>query len=258
MIARILLIALLCFIIYLLIRWFIRTPPQQVKQRLKQAGLFFAGGAVIVLALTGKLHWLFALLGGLIPFAQRLFTLFKGYQMFKNVASQFKTRPGGPTPGSAGTNSQKSTITTAWLKMTLDHDSGDLYGLVLTGRFRGKQLEEMPLPELIALLADCRTQDEESANLLETYLDRRFGEQWREQFHHEHTSDETAARSAADISLDEAYEILGLNPGASLDDIKTAHKRLIQKLHPDRGGSSYLAAKINKAKDILVAHLEEV
>jgi len=255
MYSRLIIIALFLFAAYLLVRWFIRTPPQQVTRQVKKSGLYIIIAIVAVLAVTGKLHWLFALFAGLIPFAQRLFGLLRSYQMFKGMAGQFKNMSGMGNRGNTQSSGQQSTITTAWLKVSLDHDSGDLSGMVLEGRFRGKHLEEMPIDELILLLADCRTQDEESAPLLETYLDRRFGEQWREQFDHQSTSNQQQTANGADISIKEAYDILGLAQNASADEIKQAHKRLIQKLHPDRGGSPYLAAKINKSKDILMAHL---
>ena len=142
--------------------------------------------------------------------------------------------------------------------MTLDHESGDLYGTVLKGRFRGKLLDEMAIEDLVTLLADCRVEDAESAAVLETYLDRRFNESWREQFHQEQTHGDSSGSSSggADINIEEAYDILGVPQSASLDEIRSAHKRLIQKVHPDRGGSPYLAAKINKAKDIIMTHLK--
>ena len=246
---RLLIIVVILCALYWLAKWFIRTPPKQVAKRFKQSALIIVAALLMVMALTGKLHWLFGLLAGLMPFAQRLFALLRGYQMFKNMAGQFQKKTTTP---------QQSTITTTLLKMTLDHDSGELSGIVLNGQFRGQQLNDMPLEMLTTLLADCRVQDEESTTLLETYLDRRFGEQWREQFeqpagsqsHHQYQSD------SANMAINEAYEILGLSADATTEDVKTAHKRLIQKLHPDRGGSAYLATKINKAKEILMDHLQ--
>ena len=251
---RLLIVVLILVALYMLVKWFIRTPPQQVKKRLQQSGLIFVAAILIIAAATGRLHWLFGLLAGLIPFAQRLLALLRGYQVIKNLSGQFKNKTAN---SNSATQGQQSTITTPLLKMTLDHESGELYGLVLEGRFRGKQLEEMPIEELISLLADCRTQDEESATLLETYLDRRFGDTWREQFGHEDTGNGKNGGSSANITLEEAYEILGIQPGASIDEIRYAHKRLMQKVHPDRGGSPYLAAKINQAKEIILSHLNK-
>ena len=251
MISRLLIVLVILAAIYFLIRWFINTPPAVVKQRGKQAGIALIIGIFAILAVTGKLHWLFALLAGLIPFAQRLLSLLRGYQMFKNIAGQFKTNPSSAN----NTTGQQSTLTTSFLKMTLDHDSGELIGVVLSGQFRGQLLQEMMLDNLLLLLSDCRIEDEESATLLENYLDRRFGNDWRDQFHQGASSN--ASTPSTEMSLEEAYAILGVAATDSTNDIKLAYKRLIQKLHPDRGGSSYLATKINQAKELILRHRGE-
>ena len=70
----------------------------------------------------------------------------------------------------------------------------------------------------------------------------------------QHQNDQQSTRTRRQsISKQQAYEILGLKPGCSRDDINRAHKRMMQKMHPDRGGSDYLAAQINQAKDILLS-----
>jgi hypothetical protein len=56
----------------------------------------------------------------------------------------------------------------------------------------------------------------------------------------------------AGIGREEAYEILGLQPGATKEQIKAAHRRLMQRVHPDHGGSDYLAVRVNQAKDLLL------
>jgi DnaJ family protein C protein 19 len=57
---------------------------------------------------------------------------------------------------------------------------------------------------------------------------------------------------SATMSREEAYEVLGLHPGASETDIREAHRRLMRGAHPDAGGSDWLAARINQARDILL------
>lgn len=147
----------------------------------------------------------------------------------------------------AGSTSHASTVQTQFLHMSLDHHSGNMQGQVVMGQFQGRQLTDLSLRELLFLWQECQ-QDPQSAAVLETYLDRTH-DNWRETPFQEQDNPDTAQPKS---STQEAYEILGLQPGASKVDIKAAHRRLIQRLHPDHGGSSYLAARINWAKDVLL------
>jgi hypothetical protein len=143
-----------------------------------------------------------------------------------------------------------STVRSAFLDMTLDHDSGTMTGTVSAGRYAGKALDELTEPSLRELLEEVAG-DGDSVALLEGYLDRRFPG-WRE---HVEGDEAPRARSAADTSAmtdKQAYEILGLSAGASETEIRAAHRRLMKAVHPDQGGSTFLAAKINQAKDWLL------
>ena len=136
--------------------------------------------------------------------------------------------------------------------MTLDHDTGAMDGTVLEGHFAGMRLQELRPPELLALLRECRAEDEEAARLLEAYLDR-----VRANWHDEMAGEETRSSpppSSPDVTVEEAYAILGLAPGADAEAIKAAHHRLMKQLHPDHGGTDYLATKINRARDVLLHH----
>ena len=135
--------------------------------------------------------------------------------------------------------------------MSLDHDSGTMDGEVLRGRFAGRRLSDLDVAQLIDLLAECRGADGQSASVLEAYLDRTWGPDWRKNEGAE-TGDQEGPLPNGGMTTAEAYEILGLQPGASEETIIEAHRRLMQRLHPDRGGSTYLAAKINQAKDLLL------
>ena len=134
--------------------------------------------------------------------------------------------------------------------MSLDHDTGAMSGTVLRGRFAGMRLDELSRAELVALLRECRTEDEEGARLIEAYLDRSDPD-WRDELRRRRAGS-APHMGSADVTVEEAYAILGLAPGADAEAIKAAHHRLMKKLHPDHGGSDYLATKINRARDVLL------
>jgi hypothetical protein len=154
--------------------------------------------------------------------------------------------------GERAGGARSSEVVTDTLRMHLEHASGELDGDVLRGPYAGRSLASLGLSELLDLLADCRREDPRSVPLLETYLDRREPD-WRA--HVAGQGAEGAGQQAgAAGAMDEATacSILGLSPGASAEEIKAAHRRLMTKLHPDHGGSSYLAAQLNQAKDFLL------
>jgi hypothetical protein len=143
---------------------------------------------------------------------------------------------------------QMSRVRSNFLDMTLDHDSGAMAGTIVAGRFKGTSLDALELSVVVGLLAEF---DEESRNLLAAYLDRR-NPRWRENVDNGAAAGSRGATRAGKMSEEEAYQILGLQPGASADDISRAHRSLMKKLHPDQGGSTYLAARVNEAKDVLL------
>ena len=169
-------------------------------------------------------------------------------------AAQFMRNLGGPSKG------QTTGVETRFLRMNLDHDSSILDGMVLDGQFRGRRLSELQPSDLSELLRECRVEDEQSATVLEAYLDRTYGGSWRsgeEQGGGAGPESNQQGRrsspwSGGTMSRDEALEILGLQSGATKDAIREAHHTLMKKNHPDQGGSNYLATKINQAKELLL------
>ncbi len=145
---------------------------------------------------------------------------------------------------------RKSQVRSAHLEMTLDHDTGDMDGIVLTGTHQGQMLSELDLIELFNLSAEFGD-DAESVKLLETYLDRAHAN-WRDTANENSTSNQGMSPDTSRISRDAAYRVLGLKPGASEDDIREAYHRLIKRVHPDHGGTAELAAQINEARDRLL------
>jgi len=144
-----------------------------------------------------------------------------------------------------------SFVRTAMLEMELDHDSGSMNGIVLAGHHEGAVLDDMAEITLLSLAKEMQGTDRESAELLQAYLDRRMPG-WRDDMEPDTGARQAGAGQSGSMTHKEAYEILGLEPGASAVDIRKAHRRLIQGVHPDVGGSSFLAARINEAKDLLL------
>jgi hypothetical protein len=154
--------------------------------------------------------------------------------------------------GSVRQSGSDSRVKSDWLEMKLDHDSGKLSGRVKRGQFAGRSLDDLSLDQL-RLLAGAVAGSPDSASLLEAYLDRRFPG-WREDFQGDGNARARGAADAGAMTDKEAYEILGLLPGAAEAEIRAAHRRLMKAVHPDSGGSTLLAAKINQAKDRLLGN----
>jgi DnaJ-domain-containing protein 1 len=134
------------------------------------------------------------------------------------------------------------------IEMRLDHDTGAMSGAVLAGAYAGRTIETLSRPELLALRDELSRDDPDGVNLLEAYLDRRFAG-WREA---DEGEGEPRRRAAAGMTRREALEVLGLQEGASAAEVARAHRALMKKLHPDHGGSTASAARVNQAKDVLM------
>jgi len=226
-------------VLYILFRRAQAVPPHKRRAEFIKLGLAAAVVVVVALTLTGRMHWIgIAFTGLLVAFRQLMPTLIR---MFPMIAAS-------RAAGTAG-KGQSSTVETALLRMQLDHDSGDLQGEVLKGNFAGWFLKEMNREQLQELLDYCRREDQDSAQLLDSYLQQRFA---GERPFGQGDGANPGSTDSNGMSRKEALSILGLAEDASNEDIVAAHRKLMQKLHPDRGGNDYLAAKINQAKDFLL------
>ncbi len=230
MLARVLLIAAALIGLYLLFRRLRRSPWRR-----------WAGQAAITVGVTGFLLLLtmrggaevaLPLLLGLVPLLIRWLNA---------------RRPALPNDADAPS---ESTVTTRFLNMTLDHRTGAMQGQILEGRFTRRSLGELSLQELLALRQECLA-DPQSVAVLETYLDRHAEPGWRDEAQH-HDSQTRSNAASAVMSRAEALQILGIASDATRQEIEATYRRLMQKLHPDHGGSAYLAAQLNRARDVLL------
>ncbi len=225
-------------LIWWLAQSYTKANPTLLAKRARQAGGVAAFGAAAFLLLRGRIDMAIAL-GG----AGAWLLGMRGFGV-PGFSSRTQTKPGA-----------QSRVRSALLEMVLDHDSGALTGRVLAGPFEGRELDTMDEAEIASLAATCRTSDIDGLRLLEAYLDRRFPS-WREtaERHDDAGAGESGpARRASGMTQQEAYEVLGLRSGASEDEIRGAHRALMKKLHPDQGGSTYLATRVNMAKDVLLS-----
>jgi uncharacterized membrane protein len=223
----------------IVIFWFMRANPstlaRAVRPILVVLGAIGIGGLLIfgVRFLPGLLPELFGLAGVVI-------TALIARAVRRGSSGGFSS------PGSAA---RRTEVRTAFLQAWLDHGTGDVGGTVLVGRFSGRTLDGLSDAELLDLHLECSA-DADSLRILEPYLERRLGADWRNA--HQAPPGSTPRGPRSDMTRDEALAVLGLAEGASEDDIKAAHRRLIQRMHPDVGGSADLAARINRAKDVLL------
>lgn len=231
-----LLLALLAFAAVALgISWFLRAKPSALARMLRVLMLVLGG-----LGVGGLLIFGLRFLPGLMPELLGL----AGVVVTALIARAMRQRQSGgfSSPGAG----QRTEVTTAFLQAWLDHASGDVGGTVLAGRFAGRTLDVLGDGELLELREEC-ARDGDSLRVLEAYLDRRLGADWR-------TAQQAPPPRGpkTDMTRDEALAVLGLPDGATVEEIRAAHRRLIQRMHPDVGGTADLAARINRAKDVLL------
>jgi len=232
----------------LMLRWYVSADPKTVLKLLKWGSLTVIVAIGLFLAITGRLNWAIFTLPVLIGWFMRFRALATRARNFARMAG---AASGGGWGGGDGSGADSSGVQTRFLRMTLDHASGDMDGEVLEGEFHGRMLRTMSVAQLLALLDACRSADGHSAQILEAFLDR-YHEGWREHDQGESVGGNRGGPGTGPMSRAEALEILGLEEGAHPEEIKQAHHRLMSGLHPDHGGSTYLASKINQAKDVLL------
>lgn len=234
----ILIIAAAIALMWLWKRYQAMTALQQQKMRWKLMAVVIGGG-LLVLAISGRLNWIFAALAGLLATLPKLAQLATKFWPFLRGFLQMR----------ASAAARHSKMQSAFLRLIMNRATGALSGEVLQGAFQGRPLTSLSQPECLQLLDECR-HDAQSVSLLVVYLDATFP-QWRQSY--QGHAQQQSSQNDSLMSKQEAADILGVPLDADHKTIITAHKRLMQRLHPDRGGSNYLAVKINQAKDKLLA-----
>ncbi len=264
----------IAILLYLLVKWFTKTPSKHVIISLRKYAIYGIGAILILLVVTGRMHWLYGVIAGLLPLGQRLFTAWRTINYFRRFTTN---RQNTNNYKNSASSNQSSSIETSFLNMSLDHDTGEMTGIVKKGKFINQKLNQLTLDQLLELLTECYTlNDNDSTAVLESYLDRYHGtmdgtmnetidstsdakndaknaNNWRDQYHYHSSNNTQTVPDNSAMTIKEAYLILGLTENVGKKEIKDAHRRLMQKFHPDRGGSTYLSAKINQAKDFLLS-----
>jgi DnaJ domain len=218
----------------LMLRTYASASPASLTRAVRRTAIVSAMLGAVLLLLRLPLGVMFVGIGAILPFTLRWRALWPDFGAPLN-------QPRGKT----------SRIDTRHLRMALDHDSGALDGLVLAGRHRDQLLSKLTLEQLLEVRAECIADDPQGVPLIEAYLERIHGTTWREKEPGRQSSDDTSPKRAV-MTREEAFAVLGLAPTASDAEIRETYHRLIMKLHPDHGGSDYLAAKINQARDVLL------
>ncbi len=226
-------------VLYLLLQMFRAANPAVLARAIK------IGGGVVSLAVAA-----YTGLRGELAVAVPLGIFGAGLLGWAPLGNQPFSAIGGLFGGLGGQRSggKASRVRSRFFEMTLDHNTGALTGTIVSGANAGRSLEDFDLPALLSMFGEL---DAESVPLLESYLDRRFPA-WRQHAQGDTAGRQRGAAANSKMTDEEAYQILGLKTGAGRDEIGRAHRMLMKKLHPDQGGSTYLAARVNEAKEVLL------
>ncbi len=215
--------------------WATRANPATLARFVRYGGIALAVIVFLLLTFTGKLGLLFLVAPPVAFFWWR-------WRQARLAAEIGAGQPG-----------RTSGIETGYLSVSLDHDTGTVDGRIKAGKFKDRRLGDLAIGDLLELLDELRNSDSEGVAVLEAYLDRLHAG-WRPQDSASEGAKAQAPSTPGTMSREEALEVLGLAAGASVADVREAHHRLMMKVHPDHGGSSYLAARLNEARDRLLVN----
>lgn len=243
--SRLVLLIALGLLGYILYHYVRAKAKKEGRQAYWKAGLVALAVVLLLLAATGRLHVLVAIGGAILAMVARIAPLMRYWPLFRQLYQRYGNAGASMPPGG-----QQSQVRTPWLLMTLAHDTGEMDGEVLAGSLQGRKLSSLNQTEFGELCSACREHDGEALRLLAAWVSRAHPD-WA-------GSAETGGNNAnngtggGEMNAQEAREILGIDTSASRDEIVAAHRRLMSRMHPDKGGSNYLASKINQAKEVLL------
>lgn len=235
MVRILLALATIILIFWAFARWK-ALPPEQRKKSLLKAILIAIFAACVIAVFTGRLHWIGAVIAAAAALLKFGFSTILRSLPFLNILrrSPFLGEP---------------QFKTAFLEVKIDLKSGQVFGNIMSGPQQGRALNDLSPEELSELERYYNEHDKKSYYLLQV-IRQRNGHQYQA------NEQQQSYQSVGDPSVDEALHILGLQPGCDKKTVIKAHRHLMQKLHPDRGGNDYLASRVNTAKDILIQHIE--
>jgi len=247
LIQLILLIAIIALAVLTVRRFLDAAPPAALAKKFRR-GLILGGMlGLLFLAATGRLGWLLALVGALIAAVLRLApVIIQLLIQYAPLLRRWQQQQAATQRTASDSGRSSSFVETHFLRMQLDHTTSEITGIVLKGGYAGRSLHDLTVEQLSELYGDYIRDDPESASLLEAYMERVHGASWQER------ESRAEGHDQGKMTAEEAYRVLGIASGSPREIVIDAHRRLMQRLHPDRGGSDYLAAKINQAKDVLL------
>ncbi len=236
--SRFILLIVLAAVAYIIYFLYMQNMKKPSKQQMLKIGGIVLGIFFILMVVMGRAPAIFAAFGALIAGAIRYFPLIMRH--WPTITQAYRR------VNPSATANANSRVRTPTLVVTLNHANGHMDGEIIAGSFNGRNLNELSIDELKIFYRFCQSNDAQATQILETYIQRERIAEWQDA---PNTQNQAKASSTSE---EEAYEILGLKPGVTKKDVVTAHRRLMSKMHPDKGGSNYLAAKINAAKKILL------
>lgn len=240
-------------ITFVVVIFYLNRREKRTGQKTNWKTIALVIGFISLIAALSRVHLLSAAIAALLPFLRSLFPLLLRFAPMLQQVIQRRRFQQGASQNPNQDSTENSEVQTIFLAMTLDHNSGEISGTVIQGKFHNRSLASLDLQELQSLYSELEQHDNEGKTVFESYLEQRFGEDWYDMlFPSQQRAQSHNRNHNSDISVAEAQQILGLQEPYSEADIISAHKKLMQKLHPDRGGNNYLAAQVNGAKETLL------